>query len=253
MGRTPSDPPPTYTLGDAIIAAECIYRLRSEGYDHDLGFFPWPVQDDDDVDQVIRYCESHRHVSIDVLSAELHYRAVLATYKRQRDNAANDRHDLAILEAGEDTHTPGRVYGKAMGLPTRSSRTMRRDRLRRRLRPERFDAGPAPKPRNAGRRSDPVEVWLRAHGDEVLSVAEQLVDYREAVLSQVEDPQRRDHLAEAIDEAGRNFTRRPGRTLAAAVAFAAFHLDPARYDDPVIRDLIAQAHRLRDGFNTTRD
>lgn len=249
MGRPPSDPPPDYTLADAIHAAEQIHRLRLKGLDRDLDFFPAPVQNDDDIDQVLLYCARHQHVAIGVLRAELLHRAVLATYVRQRDAAVHDRHDLAILETGEYTHTPSRVYGKAMGLPTRPAVSNRRKRLRDKYRNP-YESEPAT--RRDRERTDRVDTWLRANSSELLAVAEELADYRDSLLDLV-DQSRRAELADAIDEAGKTLSSRPTKSLAGAVAYAAYFLDPDTTSaHRELRELITRAHHLRRGFDAAR-
>ncbi|MFC7344871.1 hypothetical protein [Saccharopolyspora griseoalba] len=247
MGRRPSEPPPSYTLTAALHAAEQIHRLRTTAGDPDLDFFPSPVQDDTDIDHTLHYTETHRRVPASTLAAELPHRAVLATYVRQRDTAAHDRHDLAILETGETTHTPARAYGRLMGLPTRTAVSMRRRRLRDRLRaPYGPDEGHTTRDG-----TDQVTTWLRTRHTDLVAVAEQLVDHRATLLALLAEPQR-DDLADAIDEAGKTLSSRPSRALAGAVSYAAFCLQHANPHDPVLRDLLNRAQHLRREFDAAR-
>src|ERR1700754_2100808 len=100
MGRPPKIPAPRFQLTDALTAARRVRALRADAGDPDLDFFPQPVTDDRDVDDGVEVLATPRRVDLDTQAAELHDRAVLVEYQRQRDTARHDRNLLAVLRAG---------------------------------------------------------------------------------------------------------------------------------------------------------
>jgi hypothetical protein len=252
MGRPPKVPAPQYTLEDAIAAALTIRALRAEAHDPDLDFFPTTVRDDTDIDDVVDYIGAHRARPADVRAAELPARAVLIAYQHQRDTARNKRRMLALLEAARDVHAPSMTYGPKIGLPSRAAVHNRWHRLTVELRRN----GQAPPTRREKERETRLDRWLVARGGDLLAVGEMLVDNRDYLLGLLPDPEQRQQLAEAIDQAGEDLGRRPRQAFAGAISYAMFLLrdnGPAiRPADPIVREGIELGARLRTAFNELR-
>ncbi len=252
MSRRPRVAPPSYTLDDAIACCERIHERR-RNVDSDLAvFFPRALFDDEDIDAVVAYIESHRRVPRDTLIAEHPDYAMLVEYQRQRDLLQYKRRLLRVLETGLSLGVPPSRYGSLIGLPSRSAVWNRRDRLVTELRGH----GIRDRTRTEKAADRRMSEWLELHGNAVRRVGEMLVDERDTLLDLVEDGPARTELANAIDKTGQSMSPRPTVTYAAAVVFAMAFLEPGRRRgdpaDPILEDLLAQGTRLRRSYITLR-
>lgn len=223
MGRPPTHPAPTYTRDQALDAARRIHDLRAARpapgrpvNDPELDVF-WPpiLTDDTDLAAVVDYVQRHRAIPPAAAAAELPDWALLVEYLRQRADHDHKRRLWAVLTTGHQLEVPARVYGKALGLPSRSAVHNRRVRLDAELH------GEAPHvPTPAERAADAaMGRWLTANRNDLLDVGAVLVDHRDRWVA-LAAPHLADQLAEAIDAVGMSMTARPSRSYAGAIAYA---------------------------------
>lgn len=237
MGRTPDQPAQRHTLADALDAAAEIRRLRTTAGDPDLDFLPVHLVDDQDVDAVVRYTETHRNVGPSVRAAELEHRALLVEYQRQRDTERCERSLLSVLRTAHQLGVPAAGYGKPAGLPYRQAVYGRRVLLERKY-PAGDQAG------DEGR----ARQWLDEHATTVRALAETLVDHRDTLAGLVAPGPARTELLRWVDQVGVAMgTRRMTQELCTAVAMAVslLRVPPARpAADPAHREQLAAGARL---------
>lgn len=236
MSRTSSKPAPRYTLAIAAQAAAALRSLRVEGQDPDLDAgFPAEVLDDDDVDAVIDYAHRHRRVPPLIRAAELEHRSLLLEYQAQRDADRRERRVLAVLETGHRLGVRPEFYGTPMGLHSRQAVYHRRKSLAARRPVIVHDEGRA-------------QEWMNEHLLELRSLADALIDNRDALLLLVDDDHARAELAQNIDQAGALMnSRRPSADFCGAVALAVWWLRPAAArpaSDPDLRAELAHGLKL---------
>lgn len=242
-------PEPAHTLADAAAAVARIRRRRAR-HDPDLDAYPrHDPADDDDVDEAVVYLHTHRRVPDRVRREEASDRALLLSYRRQRDERRHDVLMLAFYDAAVEVGAWPSDYGRQLGISS-ANRWHRHRQLQERVRGHEL-----PPTRLEQEREDRVGEWVREHRARMLGLAGDLVDHRDHLIELAAEARRVD-VAEAVDTAGR-LLGQPGLSLAAAVAHASWLLSPDRRavvsPDPTVRDLLARAARFDQSYRAATE